>query len=134
MEVKIKKVVKYNAKQLQIRAGVRYWEDASVNGEEDTNGDLIPCRLGENWIPIIDVDNGIILNWDKGKTASIHYKVCDDFDCKLYDENEELILEYDGYVPDFLSINDKGYGDYIILDVEENGKITNFKFNIKDIL
>ena len=66
-------------------AGVRYWEDAEVNGVSDSeNPPTIPCAEfihADNeyrWRPIIDIDNGVITNWEKGFTAQVHYKVCDD--------------------------------------------------------
>lgn len=30
--------------KLKVEAGVRYWEDATVNGIEDVDGALIPCK------------------------------------------------------------------------------------------
>ena len=73
--VKIEKEVEL--KTLVVKAGVRYYEDATVNGVEDTEGDLIPCKQGELWCPIIDIDSGVITNWKQGVKAEVHYKVCD---------------------------------------------------------
>ena len=39
----------FNVKTIEVNAGVRYWEDAIVNGVEDSEGDLIPCREGDLW-------------------------------------------------------------------------------------
>ena len=63
--------------KLRVSAGVRYWEDASVNGVEDTDGTLIPFRKGDLWCPIIDLETGQIYDWPAGANAYIHYKVCD---------------------------------------------------------
>lgn len=118
-------------KTLEVHAGVRYWEDSEVNGKEDTNGDLIPCRNGEYWEPIINVDSGIITNWEKGKTADIHYNVCDDGVYTLKDINGETIFHRDDmYVPECLSGGDS---DYIIMVVDENGKIEDWQFGSKEI-
>lgn len=120
-------------KTLNVHAGVRYWEDATVNGEEDTEGNLIPCRTADMWFPIIDIDNGIITNWEKGKTAKIHYKVCDQCGWELLDKDGAIILfAEDGYVPSTLSPAENGYGDYIIMNVDENGKIDRWSFDIED--
>lgn len=133
MKFKVKKVVEVEIKTLKIRAGVRYWEDATVNGVEDEKGDLIPCRIQDDWFPEIHIETGKIINWIPGVTANIHYKVCDDGDYYLLDENDEQVLHKSGYVPDCLSIDDNGYGDYIIIKVDENGMINNWKFDsIKD--
>jgi hypothetical protein len=133
MKTKIKKEVDVDIKFLKVRAGVRYWEDASVNGIEDENGDLIPCRVDDDWCPIIDVETGVITNWEQGKKADIHYKICDDGNYYLLSESDEIIAEKDGYVPDCLAIDDSGYGDYIILKVDENGLINNWKFGTFDV-
>ena len=133
MKVKINKKVEIEVAYLKVRAGVRYWEDATVNGIEDSDGYLIPCREGDNWCPIIEVETGKIINWKQGVTADIHYKVCDDGDYYLLNKDQNLELEKDGYVLDCLSIDDNGYGDYIILKVDENGFINNWKFNQNDI-
>jgi len=136
MKFKIKKEVEVEIKTLHIRAGVRYWEDATVNGIEDEEGTLIPCRVADedDWFPVIDIESGKITNWKQGITADIHYKLCDDGNYYLLDENNEQVLHKNGYVPDCLAIEDSGYGDYIIIKVDENGLINNWKFNISDFI
>lgn len=123
-----------DAKFLKVSAEVRYWEDAIVNGIEDIAGDLIPCRDGNNWCPLIDIDTGEILNWKKGVTAKIYYKVCDCGIYSLLDNNESEIISIDGYVINELSIKKCGYGDYIILDILENGKIDKWTFDAQDFI
>ncbi len=110
---------------LVVRAAVRYWEDATVNGVEDTDGSLIPCRVGDLWCPVIDLTTGTIVSWPTGTTASIHYKVCDAGEYWLLDPLEEERWKWNGsYVPDrLLCIGDTGFGDYIILNVLEDGRI-----------
>lgn len=128
IELTVKK--EFEVKTLLVEADVRYWEDATVNGVEDENGDLIPCKVGDTWKPIIDLETGLITNWEKGKEANIHYKVCDAGEYWLQDENGEKIVKAKGYyVPDFLSIDDSGYGDYIIMKVDKDGKINNWRFD-----
>ena len=41
-----------NATYIEVSAAVRYWEDATVNGTEDTDGALIPMREGHKWAPV----------------------------------------------------------------------------------
>lgn len=128
--------VEVDLKTLHVRAGVRYWEDATVNGVEDIDGNLIPCRHtdSDDWLPVIELETGKIRNWEIGKKADIHYKVCDDGNYFLMSENEEdSELSKEGYVPDCLSINHKGYGDYIIMQVDENGFIKDWKFTKEDL-
>ncbi len=132
MKISIKKKVNVDAKWLHVHAGVRYWEDATVNGVEDESGDLIPCRNGDYWEPRINIETGEIVNWKHGVKADIHYKVCDDGKYTLKDTEGNNIISKEDYVISSLSINDEGYGDYIIMTVDENGIIKDWKFNLKD--
>lgn len=122
---------------LEVDANVRYWEDATVNGVQDSDGKLIPCRSGNSWQPVIDLKTGNIQDWPKGITAKIHYKVCDAGVYYMLDESKKRVAKWGGhYVPDhFLSVGENGYGDYIILTVEEDGHIKNWpipSFNDED--
>ena len=58
-------------KYLKVEAVVRYWEDAEVNGVQDKDGSLVPCRDGRFWSPTIDLVTGTIENWPVGITADI---------------------------------------------------------------
>lgn len=62
-----------------------------------------------------------------GKTASIHYKICDAGTYILLDDNMNEIKSIDGYVPDIMCPEGKGYGDYVIMHVDEKGFIKNWK-------
>jgi len=138
MKITYQEIVQKEAevKYLQVSAGVRYWEDSKVDGVEDTLGILIPCREGDYWKPLIDVDTGQIVNWEKGVTADIHYKVCDDGEYWLQDKDEHIIIGSLGYyVPDrTLAIDDRGYGDYIIMSINKEGYIKNWKLNLDDFV
>lgn len=126
VELTIKR--EFEVKYLQVEAGVRYWEDTSVNGKEDTeDGKNIPCKKGDAWCPLIDIETGKILNWEQGTTADLLYKVCDDGRYRILDENQALIKEIDSYVIKMLCPKENGYGDYIIMDIDENGQIANWK-------
>ena len=123
-KIKIEKEVEIWA--VQVHAGVRYWEDATVNGVEDTDGKLIPFRNGDYWRPLIDIDNGVIIGWPKGTTADVHYKVCDDgsYYLKDRDGNDVMCIEND-YVPNNLIPGEDG--DYIIMQIDGQGRITNWE-------
>jgi len=116
------------AKYIELDAGVRYWDDATINGEPDVDG-MIPLRKRDGWCPIIDLENGEVLNWPQGMEASIHYKVCDSGFYWLLDESKQRIYKWkDHYVPNsILCINTNGYGDYIIFKIGTDGKIINWK-------
>jgi len=119
-------------KTLVVKAKVRYWEDTEVNGVSDEDGTLVPCRNEDLWCPIIDIDSGIITNWAQGTTAEVHYKVCDAGDYYLQDADGKTILSIEQYyVPRILCPKENGYGDYIIMDIDENGKIANWRQTLK---
>lgn len=131
MKVKVKIETEVELKRLVVKAGVRYWEDATVNGVEDEQGDLIPCREGDLWCPTIDLNTGVITNWESGKIARIHYKVCDAGSYYLQDVDGNTVLSIErDYVPDMLCPKESGYGDYIIMDVGVNGVIHDFSFSL----
>lgn len=140
-----------NIKYLKLRAGVRYWEDSELNGEDDvdlmsdtalkpkmpfavlTGKETCIAPKGEyNWIITIELSNGKIEDWPVGNTANILYKTCDDNTFTFLDENKEVVCEYDGYVPSFLCIGDEGFGDYISFKISDDGHIEKFKFNEDD--
>ena len=131
---------------VKVRAEVRYYEDSIVNGEDDISWEeqkegvkpRMPCvvkREGENikpedswdWCLEIDAEHGVILNWPKGNTAHVHYKVCDGCHADYFLNGKKICdNEKDGYVPDFLCPADSGYGDYIIMDINEEGQIADW--------
>lgn len=117
---------------LQVEAGVRYWEDATVNGETDEDGSLIPCRSGDCWCPIIDLATGVIEGWPAGTTASIHYKVCDAGRYTLLDAERNEVKKIDGYVPSLMCPSENGYGDYIIMKIGGGGKIADWKADLSE--
>lgn len=113
-----------NATFLEVEAEVRYWEDASVNGQEDAEGKLIPFRYSDKWCPVIRLADGWIVKWPEGTTADVHYKVCDAGEYWLATDTGRVAKWAGSYVPDaFLCHGDTGYGDYIIFKVGSDGRI-----------
>ena len=152
MKINIIKPVEIEAKFLKVRAGVRYPEDSEfIEAENDRKVNYIsddeenpkmPFMEVENdkygnkkfyWTPTIDLENGVIINWPKGVKVHVFYKVCDDFECTVYDEYDNEVLHYEGYVPDFMSIEEEGYGDYIDMIIDENGCIQKWNITSSDI-
>ena len=126
MKISLKIEKEFDVKYLKAICSVRYWEDGTINGESDKDGSQTPCANGDNWEPLIEINSGKILNWEQGKTASLHYKICDCGVYQLLDENKEKIHEIEGYVPKVMCPKENGYGDYLIMDIDENGFIKNF--------
>ena len=109
MKIIINKPTEFEAVYLEVDAGVRYWDDGYINGMEDTD-----CEETDG-IPQMPC------------SARVHYKVCDDFLCDILDGNKNVITSYDGYVPKIMCPADEGYGDYIIMNIDENGFIQGWK-------
>lgn len=116
-----------NAVILLAEMAPRYWEDASVNGVEETDEDpQIPLRDGDLWTLRILIDEGRVLDWPEGVTAETHYKVCDAGLYRLLDADGGVLAERDAYVPPFLAPGEEGFGDYVILSIGPDGKIANW--------
>lgn len=126
MKITITKPTEVEVETLHVSAEVSDWEDSSVDGVEDSEGTLTPCRNGDKWEPIIELHTGRIKNWEIGKTASIHFKVRDAGVYRLEDSAGRTVLEKDGYVPDCLCPSASGYGDYIIMYIDAEGFIQNW--------
>lgn len=79
---------------------------------------------------MIDVDRKKVLGWNEtAGEVTIFAKVCDEGVYKYYDKDANIIQTIDNvYVPDFLQVNENGYGDYLNLTISKNGVIE--KFNI----
>lgn len=126
MKAKFTVTKEFDIEYLFVEAGVRRWEDGIINGIEDKDGN-IPCRDGDCWKPLININTGKIVNWTQGVKASIHYKVCDNGTYKLLDINMELIKKIRDYVPKILSPKVEGWGDYITMDIDSDGQISNWR-------
>lgn len=116
------------AKYIEVSAEVRYWDDARVNGKEDAAGSLIPFRVGDKWCPKIRLEDGYLMGWPEGTTADVLYKVCDQGEYWLADDNGRVAKWRGDYVPDdFLCHGDAGFGDYIVFNVGTDGKIKRWR-------
>lgn len=120
-----------DAAYLMVRASPRYWEDAMVNGIQDDNGDLIPCRIKDNWCPTIDIETGLIINWEKsglGPSAKVHYKICDIGTYILLDKEMDVIARSNSHVPKMLQ-GGEGDSDYIIMNIDFDGQIQGWEID-----
>lgn len=138
MKARISIEKEYEVKYLQVDAGVRYWEDSEINGQEDSSDiPQMPCVYAKRekfrWMPLINVDNGKIINWNKSVNANIHYKVCDDGEYTLLDNDQKVIIKVNGYVPSILAPSENNFGDYIIMKVDKNGYIQDWHCDEYDI-
>lgn len=118
---------------LKAECGVRYWEDAEVNGkQEDDDNPTIPCRSGDSWCPVIDLETGKIEGWPEGVTAKTHYKVCDAGRYALLNAERIEVTSIDGYVPTIMAPGGGGYGDYVVMEIGPDGLIANWTVDLSD--
>ncbi len=107
---------------------VRHFEDAEVNGvPENEETPLIPFVVNRRWIIEVDIKKGCILNWPKGVSARVNYKVCDEGIYTIYDSDKRLIKRKRGYVPDIFGQDDANFGDYVSMSIDGEGRIQNWK-------
>ena len=118
--------------QLRAQMNVRYWEDATVNGKECAGYEDMPFADGDMWDIRIYVDDGMIQGWPKGTTADVHFKVCDSGLYELIDRKGETIVELSDYVPEMMCPEGGGFGDYVIMKIDENGKIANWTVELDE--
>jgi hypothetical protein len=118
-------------KTLRCDIGVRYYEDGEVNGVQDSDDNpQIPLVENGRWRIDIDLDTGKINNWPEGTTAFVHYKVCDDGRYQLLDANDNIVADVFDYVPSMLSPEEDGWGDYVIMNIDESGQIKDWKADL----
>lgn len=146
--IKIKKEV--DVRYLKVDANVLYWEDSDIDETPDVDlyeckGNGIPrmpfaVKVKEKpesnlysdhwrWQPTIDVERGCIVDWPRGTTAHVHYKVCDEGIYHLLDAQKNIIVSVESYVPDCIG----EYGDCIVMNIDEDGNIDGFNFTADDV-
>lgn len=84
----------------------------------------------KDWCPVIDVNEGMVLNWTPGFVLKTHFKVCDQgvYVYSNQDESQQIVSTDCGlyYVPSWLDVIDDGYGCYIYMDIDGDGYINNW--------
>lgn len=118
----------------------RFFDGGCIDGINDSHvSPRMPCVKAVSndtadlaWCPIIDLNEGKILNWKKGISAFVHYKTVDCNFIIFKDEFENVIKKYEGYVPQFLNTVDNN-ADYVVMDIDSNGYIKNYRRILDDI-
>lgn len=100
--------------------------NVNVRYEDDDIPYDFPGREGDQWRVKIGIDTGIIENWPIGFAYNIEsMKVCDEGTYELIDSDGNIVASIDNnYVPNRLIPGEDG--DYIEMDIDENGKIKNW--------
>ncbi len=118
MKVKIMVETEIDVAFVDITVPVNY-------GTEDIPDDF-PMRIDNIWKARIDLDSATIVGWPEGKSGSMYMKVSDGGVYTLISRSGEQVASINGdYVPNNLIPGE--YGDYINLEINETGRITNWK-------
>ncbi len=122
MKAKIKIEKEVEIRSVLICIAPRYIGDK----EDDDMSTDFPLLNEEKtlWVAEVNVDTGQIGCWPIGEKRSMHVKVCDGGIYTLKDSNGNVVAIKDGYVPNRLVPG--SYGDYVELEIDENGIITNW--------
>ena len=124
MKVEIKTIKTYDVKYIAFTIPIYYgdlnWseKDNEFCNKYYSDADLLSIK--------IDIENGIVTDWthqELNDIFSIYSKVRDEGTYKLYDDQHNEIVSYQGYVPDILSCVDEGYGDYLSMNISPDGRI-----------
>ena len=81
----------------------------------------------QDWCPVIDVNEGKILDWTPGFCLNTGFKVCDQgvYVYSNQDESQQVVStdcdEY--YVPNWLDDEGDSYGDYLQITINGDGTI-----------
>lgn len=79
----------------------------------------------------IDIDTGEVTNWPKNCPTDFHdIKIVDTGNYWLIDDNADMIVSYNGYVPTCLG--EGGWGDYLEFEIDENSHIIDWSFDQED--
>ena len=116
MKVTIPTTKEVNVKFITIEVAVRY-------NQEDIPNDA-PMRKGDMWKASVDIEAGRVIDWPTYEPLTLHMKVCDEGLYKLFDQDWVELACIDGYVPH--GIVPGKYGDYIEMDIDEDGFVTNW--------
>lgn len=80
-----------------------------------------------DWCPVIDVNEGKVLDWPEGFILNTNFKICDQgvYVYSNYDETQQIVSTdcelY--YVPKWLDDIDDGFGDYMYITINGDGTI-----------
>lgn len=96
-----------------------------MSGVEDAAGALMPFLRGDAWEPVICLETGRIEGWPQGVRARTLYKVCDDCHCALLDTTGDEVVAITGRIPKILRPGGCGLGDYVVMTIDESGRIEN---------
>jgi hypothetical protein len=123
---KNQEVKEYEVKYVQI--------DIPIDFYDIPNDFPLAVKISRNdpigkWIAYVEIETGMIEGWKQGYAGNLFAKVVDEGNYYLMDADKNIVAARNGYVPNKLIPPTDGYGDYIELEINKDGKITNWYEN-----
>ena len=110
----------YVRSQLPCMKNVKFIKRSLLSGKERE-------EERQDWCPVIDVNEGKILDWTPRFCLNTQFKVCDQgvYVYSNYDESQQIVSTNCGeyYVPSWLDDCGDSYGDYLQITVNGDGTI-----------
>lgn len=85
---------------------------------------LFHRREEKIWRDIIDLGTGQLREWPKNTPYDFYDKICDSGTYRLLDADNNFLKEIQDYVPNGIIPGE--YGDYMDLQIDENGIVKNW--------
>ena len=127
-------------KYLKVIIPTDWWiEDISIDdlGWEQDEIDVFKKNYpnlfeDDNFVLNIQLSDGLVTNWVKGGCGCFRtVKLVDTGSYYIIDEDGDMVEDYEGsYVPEVLSIVEKGFGDYLEFYIDRDGHIRDWKYDV----
>jgi hypothetical protein len=104
-------------------------EEVEEGDYEDFKAFITPNPIGDYLLTLdIDIKTGTINHWNQtgGHIGTFFYKAVDTGIYTLLDNEGTVLARFTGYVPNKLIPDKDGFGDYITLNINTLGEITNW--------
>lgn len=126
------KSITYDVKYVGFKVPA-YPEDFTYSGTHSLS-EFNQFNENENTLEcLIDIDTGTVIGYTANMKIDIFDKCVDEGIYALYDENMNVICEYEDYVPNIFEVNENGYGDYLNLTINPDGTIVDWKDHIDEL-
>lgn len=119
MKIRYPTTAEAEATAIRCTLPIRYEEDLEELGAD------FPGLSGKRLTLTLDIDTATVRDWPAGRTASLHLKVVDEGSYDLLDAAGSVLVRRDGcYVPSCIP---SSWGDYVVMSVEEDGRISGWR-------
>lgn len=119
MKIRYPTTAEAEATAIRCTLPIRYEEDLEELGDD------FPGLSGKSLALDLDIDTATVRNWPAGRTASLHLKVVDEGSYELLAGDGTVLASCrDDYVPSCIPSE---WGDYVVMSIEEDGRISGWR-------